>query len=87
MLKKRYRIFYGEEILTCFVGTKRAIINRLKNLNTVYWSDSLEFFEVEDTEYNNPLPFSIFTDIELDEMINLCDKHGRYYANDEHWKK
>ena len=62
--KPKYTIFYGYDKLTCFTGTKRAIINRLKKLNIVTWADTLE---VEGFKH----PEDLFTLVEMDEMRNM----------------
>lgn len=65
--KPTYTIFYGQEKLTCFTGTRRAIINRLKRLNTTIWCDDFLVEGYEDGGF--------FTDEEFDELMSY--RQGR----------
>ncbi len=64
----RYRIFYGWETLTCFTGTRREIVNRLKRLRYITWIDTLEIFRLNDHRYNRPYK-QFFTKAEWTEIL------------------
>jgi hypothetical protein len=70
--KQKFTVYYGLEKITKITGTKRTIINRLKNISTPLWCDSL-FIEQPDGDIKpyEEQSFFEFSDKEYDEVKNI----------------
>lgn len=68
----RFDAYYGETRITCICGTKRYIINRLKQILDINWVDSLIVTKENDFDavlHDSHKVFNFFTEQELEELI------------------